>query len=52
MTAPSATTRADRPSVRQIVLWSAFAVLLVVGIVLYFRFAGQVAPFLDSVIER
>lgn len=52
MTAPRATTTADRPSVRQIVLWSAFAVMLVVGLVLHFRFAGHVAPFLDSVIDR
>ena len=52
MPAPRATTTADRPSVRQIVLWSAFAVMLVVGLVLHFRFAGQVAPFLDSVIDR
>lgn len=52
MTAPRATTRADRPSVRQIVLWSVFALLLIVGLVLHFRFAEQVAPFLDSVIDR
>ena len=52
MTAPRPTTTADRPSVRQIVLWSVFLVLLVVGLVLHFRFADQVAPFLDSVIER
>ena len=44
-----ATTPADRPPVRQVVLWTALTALLVLGLVLYFRFGTHVAPLLDAV---
>ena len=47
-----ATTPADRPPVRQVVLWTVFTAVLVLGLVLYFRFAARVAPLLDAVSGR
>lgn len=42
----------DRIAGRQIILWSVFTALLVIGLVLYFRFANSFAPLLDVLTER
>jgi hypothetical protein len=47
-----ATAPADRPRVRQVVMWTAFTAVLVLGLVLYVRFAARVAPLLDAVNSR
>jgi hypothetical protein len=52
MPAPSADTLADRHRVRAIVLWLAFTVLLVGGVVLYFRFGDRILPLLDAMADR
>ena len=49
MPAPNASTPADGPRIPQIVLWTAFTAILVLGLVLYFLFAGSVVPILDAV---
>jgi hypothetical protein len=43
---------ADRPGTRQVVIWSAFAAILVLGIVLWFRFGNRIAPMLDVFSDR
>lgn len=52
MSASSPNTPAERPRARQIVLWVAFTALLVLGVVLYFRFSHRIVPLLDAVTER
>ena len=52
MHATNASTAAEPPRVRQAVLWLAFTVLLVAGLILYFRFAGRVVPLMDVVGDR
>ncbi len=47
-----ATDPADRLRLRQMVLWTAFAGLLVLGIVLWFKFSGRIVPMLDSLTDR
>jgi len=37
---------------RQLALWAVFAALLVLGVVLWFRFSGRVVPMLDFVSGR
>ncbi len=41
--------RTDRGSVRRLMLWSIIGLIVIVGVVLYFRFANQVPPLLDQV---
>ena len=52
MTAIAAPPVSDRIAGRQIILWSVFTALLVIGLVLYFRFAHSFAPLLDVLTER
>jgi hypothetical protein len=52
MPAPSDSTPADRPRVRQVVLWAAFTAVLAFGLVLYFRYAGRIVPLVDVTGER
>ncbi|HLA91689.1 MAG TPA: hypothetical protein VJL28_14765 [Gemmatimonadaceae bacterium] len=52
MSASSPNTPAARLRARQIVLWTAFTALLVLGVILYFRYADRIVPLLDAVIER
>jgi cytochrome c-type biogenesis protein CcmH/NrfF len=47
MLAPNSAEPAARPGIRQVVLWSVFATMLVLGIVLWFRFANRIVPMLD-----
>jgi hypothetical protein len=35
-----------------IALWTTFIAILVLGLVLYFRFSGRILPFLDVASER
>jgi hypothetical protein len=42
----------DRIQLRQILTWGALLVLLVLGVVLWFRFAGRVMPMLDALSGR
>jgi len=43
---------AERLRVRQAVVWSAFAALLVLGVVLWLRFADRLVPMVDAVSDR
>jgi type VI protein secretion system component VasF len=43
---------AERLRLRQAVIWTVFAALLVLGLVLWFRFGGHVRPMLDVLTER
>jgi hypothetical protein len=52
MPAPHSTEPADSPDVRQVVIWSVFAAVLVLGIVLWFRFANRIVPMLDVFTDR
>ncbi len=52
MPAPPAPAQADRLGARQAAIWTVFAVLLVLGIVLWFRFAGRITPMIDSLMGR
>ena len=52
MPAPPAAETADRVRLRQAVIWTVFAALLVLGIVLWFRFAGRITPMLDALTGR
>ena len=52
MTATPTPVLPDRIAGRQIILWSVFTALLVIGLVLYFRFANSFAPLLDVLTER
>ncbi len=40
-------TAAAKLPMRQVVFWAAFAVLLALGVALFFRKAGSVAPMLE-----
>jgi len=42
----------DRLHVRQIAIWSVFMALLVLGVVLWFRFSNRIAPMLDAFSDR
>ncbi len=33
-------------------IWAAFAILLVVGVVLWFRFPDRIIPMVDALTER
>ena len=52
MMAPNAADPADRLRLRQIVIWSVFAALLVLGVVLWSRFSGRIVPMLDVLTDR
>jgi type VI protein secretion system component VasF len=52
MPAPQAPAQAERLGLRQAVIWTVFAALLVLGIVLWFRFAGRITPMLDAIMGR
>ncbi len=42
----------DRIRLRPLILWSAFAALLLVGVVLWFRFNDRITPMLDTILDR
>lgn len=42
----------DRLRLRPMIIWSIFAALLVLGIVLWFRFSDRIVPMLDSLTDR
>jgi cytochrome c-type biogenesis protein CcmH/NrfF len=42
----------DRLHLRQIVIWGAFMALLVLGVVLWLRYAGRMVPMLDALNDR
>jgi hypothetical protein len=52
MPASNDSTPADRPRIRQVVLWAAFTAVLVLGLVLYFRYAGRIVPLVDVTGDR
>lgn len=45
-------TASRRRSAVQMTLWAGLTAVLVVGLVLYFRFANHIAPLLDVVTEK
>jgi hypothetical protein len=51
MVAPNSGS-AERPGLRSAVLWTLFAALVVLGIVLWFRFAGRIVPMFDALTDR
>ena len=52
MPASPAAQPAERLRLRQAVIWTVFAALLVLGIVLWFRFADRIVPMLDVLTDR
>ena len=52
MLAPNSAEPAERPGMRQVVIWAVFAAMLVFGIVLWFRFASRIVPMLDVFTDR
>jgi hypothetical protein len=44
----SPSPRAARSSVRRLIIWFVIAVIIVAGVVLYFRYAGQVVPLIGQ----
>lgn len=52
MIAPPAADPADRLRLRQVVIWGIFAVVLVLGVVLWARFSDRIAPMLDVLTDR
>ncbi|MGH7653068.1 MAG: hypothetical protein ACREN6_00225 [Gemmatimonadaceae bacterium] len=52
MSATPSVNAADRLKLRQMILWGAFLALLVVGVVLCFRFSGRIVPMLDALTDR
>ena len=52
MSATPSVDAADRLKPRQIVLWGVFLALLVLGVVLWFRFSGRMIPMLDALTDR
>ncbi len=45
-------TASRRTSAIQTALWAGLTAVLVLGLVLYFRFANHIAPLLDVVTEK
>ena len=41
--------RSDRGNTRRVLLWSIIALVVLTGIVLYFRFGSQPVPLIDQV---
>ena len=52
MMAPPAADPADRLRLRQMVIWTIFAAVLVLGVVFWFRFSGRIVPMLDVLTDR
>jgi type VI protein secretion system component VasF len=46
------TDPAESLQLRQMVIWTAFAACLVLGVVLWFRFSGRIVPMLDVLTDR
>ena len=42
----------ERLRLRPMVIWSAFAILLVTGVVLWFRFSDRIVPMVDVLTEK
>jgi hypothetical protein len=42
----------ERLRLRPMIIWSIFAALLVLGVVLWFRFSDRIVPMLDSLTDR
>ena len=42
----------DHLKLRQMVIWTIFMALLVVGVVLWFRFSNRIVPMLDAFTDR
>ena len=49
---PNAADPAERLMLRTVVVWTVFAALLVLGVVLWFRFSGHIVPMLDAITDR
>jgi len=45
-------SKTARSRIPAIALWTTFIAILVLGLVLYFRFSGRILPFLDVASER
>jgi type VI protein secretion system component VasF len=52
MPPPPTADQADHLRLRQLITWGIFAALLVLGVVLWFRFSNRIVPMLDSLIDR
>lgn len=52
MMAPNAADQADGLRLRQVVVWAVFFALLVLGVVLWYRFSGRLVPMLDALSDR
>jgi hypothetical protein len=42
----------ERLRLRQAVIWGGFMALLVLGVVLWFRYSGHIVPMLDALTDR
>jgi preprotein translocase subunit SecF len=42
----------DRLNLRQLAIWGVFMALLILGVVLWFRFSSRIAPMLDAFSDR
>jgi hypothetical protein len=40
--------RAERGSMRRLLIWCVIAMVIIAGVVLYFRYAGQVVPLIGQ----
>jgi hypothetical protein len=49
---PPASDPSTRLRPTQVVIWSVFMALLVVGVALWFRFADRIVPMLDVLTDR
>jgi cytochrome c-type biogenesis protein CcmH/NrfF len=49
---PPSADPAGRLNLRQMVIWGVFMALLVLGVVLWFRFANRIVPMLDAFTDR
>jgi len=52
MMAQQSADQAEGLRLRQVVVWTVFAALLVLGIVLWYRHAGRLVPMLDALSDR
>lgn len=52
MSDPSEPSNTEGQRARAIALWTTFTALLVLGLVLFFRFSGRLVPLLDAVSDR
>jgi cytochrome c-type biogenesis protein CcmH/NrfF len=52
MSATPSVDAGGRLKLRQMVLWGAFLALLIIGVVLWFRFSGRIVPMLDALTDR